>query len=341
MWSAVPAQAKTDTYVDTQKRFSVQLPLGWKLHPSPGEMGGMTFRRDVDGTFALLRITVREARPGENAASVLAAALGPFQQEIGFQAGANLPTSVGLLPARKASVTVFASGDSRTVRAIELVALVAFGHVHLLHFEHLQQDNKRFHRDLSRLMGSYQATIGRRIYAPLIGNWQSRDGGPDLILGEDNQFRLSPLKGTFQASASKLTLHLPEGSERYRYVLEGKDLTLQSSNLAEPVRYQRSSSQRFEADGEKKQRVQRIQTKDLIGEWSALDSPSVDPLVLHLAASGSVSFGPLAGRWRFRRGLLTIRSVSGTSVTYTASLQGDLLILGGGDLEQDLRLRRR
>ena len=301
----------------------------------------MTFRRDVEGTFALMRVTVRPARAGENSKSVVAKALRPFRQEIGFQEGANIPTSVGLLPARKAGFTVFASGDSRTVRAIELVALVAFGHVHLLHFEHLQSESKRFRRDLKAFLGSYKAFAGRKVYGALIGNWQSLDGGPDLVLGEDNRFRLKPLRGTFSATASRLTLHLEEGAERYRYELRGKDLTLFSTNLPGPARYRRTAKARFAQKSVRKQKAKAIGSGDLIGKWSALDSPAVEPLVLHLAPSGSVSFGPLAGRWRFRRGLLTIRSVSGTSVTYTASIQNDLLILDGGDLDQELRLRRQ
>lgn len=341
--SLLPAQAhaKGNLYTDTQKRFSLTMPQGWKLYPSPGESAGMTFRRDVDGTFAMMRVTVRPAEPGESSNSILAQSLRPFQQEIGYQAGANLPTSVGLLPARKASFTVFASGDSNTVRSIELVALAAFGHVHLLHFEHLQKDTKRFRRDLKAFLGSYQAIVGRKVYGTLIGNWQSLDGGPDLVLGEDNRFQLKPLKGTFSATASRLTLHLDDGAERYRYKVEGKDLTLLSTNLPEPARYRRSAKARFATRESQKQKAGAVRSKDLIGKWGALDSPAVDPLVLHLAASGSVSFGPLAGRWRFRRGLLTIRSVSGTSVTYTASLQDELLILGGGDLDQELRLRRQ
>lgn len=335
------AVAKGDrSYTDTKKRFALELPSGWRLHPTPGDTTGMTFRRDVDGAFALLRVMVRPATRDDSVERALEVATGPLRGEIGFRAGTDLPTSVGLLPARRRAVTVYASGDERTVRAIELIALVAFGHVHVLHFEHLDKERARFSRDLDRLTGSYQALAGRRLYGPLVGTWTSASGGPELMLSEDDRFRLGPLAGTFAADGGRLSLHVPEGTETYRYRVDGNLLVLTSPNLEGPSEYRRSGSARFQPEKERPKKAKRLSSDDLIGRWRVLDGAGTEPLVLQLAPSGAVSFGPLSGRWRFRRGRLTIQSTAGTSVTYHASLDGDRLVLGGGDLEKELRLVR-
>lgn len=354
---AAPDPAQTDTlavagprlaraagaYTDTRHRFSLQLPEGWRLHPTPGDVQGMTFRRDVDQTFALLRVSVRAATADDTPERVLEQALSRLRGEIGFAAGSSVPTSVGLLPSRRASVTVHASGDARTVRAIDVIALVAFGHVHILHFEHLEKERARFGRDLERMTGSYQALVGKSRYAPLIATWERSDGGMRLVLGEDNHFRLAHLSGTYLADGGTLTLYLPEGQESYRYQQEGASLTLHSSNLEAPMRFARSGAARFadaRTQGARERGTRALRAGDLAGRWRALERAGTEALVLQLAPSGSVTFGPLSGTWRFRRGLLTIRSIAGSQVTYTASLEGQHLVLGGGDLEQELRLER-
>ena len=334
------AKPSDRVYTDTKQRFALELPSGWRLHPMPGDSTGMTFRRDVDGAFALLRVSVRQARRDDDVARALEAATGPFRGEIGFRAGAEVPTSMGLLPARRRSLTVHASGDERTVRAVELVVMVAFGHVHVLHFECLDKERARFARDLDRLIGSYRALAGRGVYAPLIGTWTSASGGPELILGEDDRFRLGPLAGTFSTDGGQLSLHVPQGTETYRYRLEGARLVLTSPNLEVPSEYRRSGSARFSSGAARPQHRGPLRSEDLIGRWRVLDGAGTEPLVLQLATSGAVSFGPLSGRWRFRRGRLTIESTVGSTVTYHASLDGDRLVLGGGDLEKEIHLVR-
>src|SRR5690606_4529218 len=137
---SAPASAKKDksTYVDTKQRFALKLPLGWRLHPMPGDTRGMMFRRDVDGVFAVFHVSVRPQQPGESVADSLEVATRPLRAEIGFTQGQDLPTSVGLQPGLRRSLSVYASGDARTVRAVELYVIHLFGHVHTLHFESLQ-----------------------------------------------------------------------------------------------------------------------------------------------------------------------------------------------------------
>lgn len=339
---ASPVLAKKDksAYVDTKQRFSLKLPLGWRLHPMPGDTRGMMFRRDVDGVFAVFHVSVRPQRPGETLGDSLEEATRPLRAEIGFTQGQDVPTSVGLQPGMRRSLTVYASGDARTVRAVELYVLHAFGHVHTLHFESLDKERARFARDQDRLLGSYQARAGRKLYGQLVGQWDSTSGGPRLALTEEGRFSLGPLSGTWTTDGGKLSLHLEQGTERYRYALKGRRLTLHSPNLDAPMTYERSGSARFTADDDKPAKAKPATRAELVGRWRVVDAASTEPLVLHLAPSGSVAFGPLSGRWQFSRGLLTITSTAGETVTYHASLHDGRLKLGGGDLDREMTLVR-
>lgn len=334
------AKKDKSAYTDTKKRFSLKLPLGWRLHPTPGDTGGMMFRKDADGAFALFHVGVRPMRPRESLDDSLAEATRPLEAEIGYNHGADTPTSVGLHPGKRRSVTVFASGDRRTVRAVELYVVHAFGHVHTLHFETIDKERSRFARDQDRLTAAYEPSAGRALYGPLVGQWQSTAEGPALSLTEQNRFVLGPLAGTYQADGGQLVLHVPEGAERYRYQLKGRKLLLSSSNLEGVAEYERVGSARFETRSKAPKKARALRREELIGRWKVLDAASTEPLTLQLAPSGSVAFGPLSGRWQYRRGLLTITSTGGETVTYHVSLAEGRLLLGGGDLERELRLVR-
>jgi hypothetical protein len=334
------AQKDKSTYTDTKKRFALKLPLGWRLHPTPGDTRGMMFRKDADGAFALLHVGVRELRPRESLEDSLAEATLPLAAEIGFEKGSDVPTSVGLHAGKRRSITVFASGDRRTVRAVDLFVLHAFGHVHTLHFETLDKERGRFARDQDRLVASYEPKAGLALYGPLVGQWHNDEGSPPLSLSEDNRFVLGPLRGTFDADGGQLQLHVAQGTERYRYRLERNKLLLSSSNLEGVAEYARTASPRFGQRPERQAKAKPLLREELIGRWRVLDMPATEPLTLQLAPSGSVAFGPLSGRWQYRSGLLTITSTGGETVTYHVSLESGRLLLGGGDLERELRMVR-
>lgn len=338
--SAGPSAAKP--YVDTKKRFEVDLPPGWSLRPVPGDTSGMRFKKGEGEKFGVLQVQVRPAEPGETAELSLEAYTRPFRDEIGFKEGVDLPSAVGLLPASSRTFTVFASGDSRTVRSVEVHVMHAFGHVHIVHFEALDKHTGRFRHDVDRVIASYQARAGRDVYGPLVGRWQNEGEGPDLNLDETDRFDLGPLSGTYLADGGRLTLHVKEGKEWYRYLLQGNKLTLKSANLEGELQYKRSGAARFAIEEREKSRAKPLTRDELIGRWKAIDVPGTEPLVLHLAKTGSVSFGALSGSWWYQRGLITIRSTVGRTVTYHVSRAkgGKQLILGGGDLSEEMRLEK-
>ncbi len=336
---ALPAAAKP--YTDTKKRFTIELEAGWELAPIPADTLGMNFRKKVGAVPGSLHVMVRPLKPAETTKQTLDELEGGFTAELGYKPGGDVPTSVGLLPAMRRTFTVYASGDATTVRAVELYALHAFGHAHVLHFETLEKSRSAFSRDLDRMLASYQAVIGKGDNAPLVGTWINLDGGTDLLLEEDGSFKLGPLAGGYKAERGGLTLYPAQGAapESFSYVLDGANLTVANRNVGE-MRFRRSGAARYKSDGAAPKVTGPLTREQLIGGWKVVDAASTEPLRLQLAASGSCAFGPLAGRWRYSTGRLTITSTADVTITYAASLTEGKLVLSGGDLERELTLVR-
>jgi hypothetical protein len=334
-------------FVDTQKRFSIVPAAGWKPTPLPGDSGGMIFRKKIGGVPASLSVRLLPTKPGQTPAATLDAFDDLFQSEIGYNPGEDTETVIGGFPGTKRTLSVFASGDEKLIRAVELYVVHAFGFAHIIHFETVEKQRKKFARDLDRMLAGYRPLVGREIAAPLVGKWTNTGGGPDLTLDESGSFRMGPLAGGWQSDGGMIELRIPQGFERYRYDVSPKTLTLTSPNLGDkPQVFQRSGEQKFVDDkvvvavGE----GQELTREQLIGTWRTLDERGdvdKDGIVLQLAASGSVSFGPLSGRWRFQTGRLTVTSTSNVTITYAAGInQGDL-VLSGGDLDNELTLQKQ
>ncbi len=336
---ACSAAAHAKPYVDTKKRFSLDLAAGWQMAPMPGDTQGMIFKKSMDGVPGSFRVSVRELLPGELPGKTLDAFEAPFHDEIGFKPGTDVPAQVGLFPAIRRTFSVYASGDAQTVRAIEVYVVHAFGFAHVLHFETVDSAKGRFARDVDHLIGTYECLAGRAMVGPLVGKWRDDDGGHALTLDEDGRFALGPLVGTWRADRSLLALRLPGGEERYRYELQDATMKLTSSNLDGVKTYVRQGPARFvEKAAPKKQTA--LTRQMLIGSWRVVDAASTDPLTLKLAPSGSVAFGGLSGRWDFSTARLTITSTAGVTITYSASVTDGKLSLEGGDLDRPITLVR-
>jgi hypothetical protein len=336
------APDKSGPYVDTKKRFELRLAGGWELAPLPGDTLGMNFRRIQNGVPASLHVMVEKAGPGQTVAQTLQKADAGFRTELGYNPGTDVPVTVGELQGIRRSLSVYASGDKNTVRAVELYVLHAFGFAHVLHFETLEKKRSAFTKDLDRMLASYVALAGRELVAPLSGLWINTGGGPDLTLEDSGEFHMGPLNGGWQADGGQMVLNIASGAERYRYQHSGDTLTLSSPNLGGDLVFRRSTTGIKKKAPEKAPptRYGALRREELIGSWTVLDQASTEVLKLRLASSGSVSFGPLSGRWRYSTGRLTITSTAGSTITYAASLTAGNLVLSGGDLESELVLER-
>lgn len=335
---ASPSHAKR--YEDTRHRFSLDMPKKWRLAPIPADTQGMVFRRDVGDVPVTMRVAVRPLKPAETIEQSLADAVRPFSAEIGFKRLERTHVIVGLMTGLKRRFSVFANGDPNTVRVVEIAVLHAFGHVHVLHFDTLARTRRRVTRDHDHFLGTYKPKVGKSVYGPLVGKWTA-DGAPPLTLSADARFSLGQLAGTFSADGGRLSLHTPDGFERYRYWLRGAALKLESPALKGGQQtYRRAGSQLHRERTPERRKARALTAQDLHGKWRVLDQLASAPLVMQIAPSGSFAFGPMFGRWRYKNGLLTVTSASGQTVTYTLTRDGARLRMGGGDLEQDVLLVR-
>ena len=263
----------------------------------------------------------------------------PFKNEIGFNPGTEVPATIGGLGGVRRTLSVYASGDKNTVRGVEIYAVHAFGFAHVLHFETLEKKRSSFTRDVDRMLASYVPLIGKDVAAPLAGLWINTGGGPDLTLEDSGEFAMGPLSGGWRTDGGIIELKISQGSEKYRYALNGDTLTLSSPNLGGDLVFRRSGTKAAKEPA--KVRVPgALLREELIGGWRVVDQAATEPLRLQLAPSGSVSFGPLSGSWRFSTGRLTISSTAGSTITYAASLTNGNLVLSGGDLDKEIVLER-
>lgn len=335
---AVPLLAKP--YVDTKKRFQIDPAVGWELAPMPGDTTGMNFKKKVDGVPGLLHVGVEALAPGQTTKQTLDKVEAPFKAEIGFNPGSEVPFNIGGFTGARRTLSVFASGDRSTVRAVELYVVHAFGYAHILHFETLEKKRSSFSRDLDRMLASYVPLVGKDVAAPLAGVWLNTGGGPDLTLEESGEFSMGPLNGGWRTDGGILELKISQGAEKYRYAMNGDTLTLSSPNLGEDLAFRRSASKKATTTTPKTRPPGPVTREELIGAWKVIDQAATEPLKLQLAPSGSVAFGGLSGSWRFSTGRLTITSTAGSTITYAASMTDGKLVLSGGDLDKELLFER-
>ena len=342
---AAAAATKGGPYVDTKNRFEVAIAPGWDLSPIPGDVDGMKFMRKINGIPASLHVTVRKTKPGQTVKDSLDELEKPFKIDLGYNPGTDTPIVINDVAGMKRTLTVYASGDKSTVRAVELVVVHAFGYAHRLHFDTLQAKQKLFARDIDRMLTSYVPIVGKGVSGALGGQWLNTGGGPDLALDDDGAFSMGPLRGGWQADGGRLVLKIPAGAENYRYVLNNDTLTLSSPNLGDDLLFRRASTPRrtvplSTAEKTPEPRDAALTKEELYGTWTVVAPADGDPLKLQLAATGSVSFGGLSGRWRYSTGRLTIQSTAGETMTYAASMTKGQLVLSSGDLDKELTLSR-
>ncbi|HEY1099154.1 MAG TPA: hypothetical protein VGF99_09500 [Myxococcota bacterium] len=342
---AAAAAKKSGHYVDTKNRFELELAPGWDLAPIPGDTSGMKFMRKVNGVPASLYVQVEKTAPGQTVVETLDKAERRYKVDLGYNQGTDTPTELNGVPATRRTLTVYASGDKNTVRAVEIIAVHAFGYAHTLHFETLEPRMKTMHRDLDRMTTTFVPIAGKALTGGLGGVWINTGGGPDLTLDDDGAFQMGPLRGGWQADGGRLVLKIPTGAEAYRYVLNDDTLTLSSPNLGGDLVFRKSTTNRrviasSSAELTPKARTTALTKEELYGTWVVVDAKDGEPLRLQLASSGSVSFGGLAGRWSYSTGRITIRSIAGETMTYAASMTAGQLILSSGDLDEPLTLRR-
>ncbi|MBN2360695.1 MAG: hypothetical protein JXR83_14665 [Deltaproteobacteria bacterium] len=336
---AVPTAAKKrgagGVYEDTKGRFALDLPLGWNLAPMPGDLKGMMFRRDIGDVPALFHAAVEGVRDSDTLESALDRLTSEFAQEIGYRKLTDLQVKVAGLPALRRTHSAFLSGNDKIVRYSVDTVLIAYGHVHFLHFETAENAYPSFKGDLDKLLGSFRPLVGRKVYGPLLGDWElvSSRSGLRLSLAADLSFVLGDKRGRYRADGTRLTFIQADGRETFDYAVSESSLVVRNDNLSDPMTYRRVGQQRPDLVAVPPASAAE---RSIVGAWRVVDGD----ITLRLSPSGAVQFGPLSGRYRIKGALLTIESAAGVEMTYHYSIHAGRLTLSGGDLEQPLVLQR-
>lgn len=329
------SKSPSDRFVDAKQRFSLRLPHGWELAPMPGDLHGMMFRRKIGEVPALFRAHVEKARDDDTLFLATDRLTRDFSQEIGYRKLTDLPTKVQGIDGLRRTHSVFLSGDRSVVRYAVDTVVLAFGYVHFLHFETTESSFASFKADLDSLLASYRPLVGRKVYQPLLGDWDLIGASQPLRLSlrSDLSYALGERRGHFRADGSRLTFISAEGRETFDYEAGQSSLVVRNDNLGGPMAYRRAGNPEPDlADVP----VDKSARPTLVGRWKVVD----DELELVLSPSGSVQFGPLSGHYRVKGALLTITSAAGVEMTYHTSLHAGRLTLSGGDLDRPLLLER-
>ncbi|MBL91297.1 MAG: hypothetical protein CMH56_05720 [Myxococcales bacterium] len=331
-----PAVAKQ--YEDTKNRFALELAAGWQLAPVPLDTEGMVFKKEVDLSPGMLRVKVMPGATGDALASHVNRVLLPFKSEIGFKQESTRAVRINGIKGQKVIFTMFANGDARFVRRAQLNVLLAYGHVHVIYFECLQKAWRYFAPDLSHMLKRYEPRSGRDAYQLLVGEWADVIDGKKLRLGADNTFKMKHLEGIFTADGGQMVLFLKNGKERFRYRIKNGKLYLRNQNLGvdqvfQPIKLKNKTN--------KNQNIVAGKPPDrdsLYGKWRVVDQALAEPLTLFLSPTGSMSFGPMNGRWTLTSHRLSLTSVNGIERTYHISIHQGRMRMSGGDLDKELIL---
>ena len=333
--------AAANHYEDTKNRFALELAAGWQLAPVPLDTEGMVFKKEVDLSPGMLRVKVVAANPpGDSLASHVRRVLLPFEREIGFHQESTRAVRINGIKGQKIIFTMFANGDARFVRRAQLNVLLAYGHIHVIYFECLQKAWRYFAPDLSHMLKRYEPRAGRDAYQPLAGEWADVVDGKKLRLGADNTFDMKHLEGMFTADGGEMILFLKNGKEKFRYHINQGKLYLRNHNLGEAQVFR---PLKLSQKTKKNTRVVDSKPPDrdsLYGKWRVVDQALAEPLTLFLSPTGSMSFGPMHGRWALESHRLSLTSVNGTQRIYHVSIHQGRMRMSGGDLDKELILVR-
>src|SRR5262249_4273721 len=121
-------------------------------------------------------------------------------------------------------------------------------------------------------------------------------------------------------------------------------LTLTSANLGEPMVYHRisgSASAKKEKDDDKKGEKpsdKALSAKVLHGRWST-PTPN-GTLDLDLRADKSFTMAAMHGAWVIKGDRLSLKRSPKEVIEYRARMEGEKLLLSGGDLDEEVAFSR-
>ena len=234
--SAAPSSPAT--YLDTQKRFTLQLPAGWEVAPLPHDMGGMSFHRRRGGALALLGVQVFHFPTAVGLAEFDARVLAAYDQELGFapQPNSSGATQVAGRPAMRRRFVLQVAPGRKVFKLVEQHTLVVDQTGYAINCEALAESFGAFAGDCRALIDSFRPAqdidslphrhrpAEKLAARHLIGRWQG--GSHALRLTPGGEVVLDQLEGTWRIDQGTLVLTFDGQEERLEVEHAPRALTL-------------------------------------------------------------------------------------------------------------------
>lgn len=241
-----PAAAPTP-FEDVQRRFHLALPTGWQFAPQPGDTGGATFRRTLDGAFVngVVRVMpfTEEVSIGAFVERIVAASV----SEPGYRQLFGETCQVAGANGYCRRYVSLVNGDPHLAKMAEQHLLVRDRVGYVVHAEALAEAFVAAERDVQQFLRSFAVGPAPSRHAPrrhphmadLLGAWRSRAGNHALELTQAGSLVLDGLRGSYRIDQGTLVATFAEDTQVYGLDFDGRALVLSGGPFGEGEHFDR------------------------------------------------------------------------------------------------------
>lgn len=242
--------AAATPFEDVQQRFHLSLPAGWQFAPQPGDTGGATFRRTLDGAFVngMVRVMpfTEEVTLGAFVERIVAASSSePGYRQL-FGEGCQVAGSAGHCR-RYVSLV---NGDPHLAKMAEQHLTVHHGVGYVVHAEALAEAFVAAERDVQQFLRSFAVGPAPKTRAPrrhphmadLLGAWRSRAGNHALELTQAGSLVLDGSRGSYRVDQGTLVATFAEDTQVFGLDFDGRALVLSGGAFGDGEHFDRTQT---------------------------------------------------------------------------------------------------
>ncbi len=247
LWMSLLLNATTP-FEDVQRRFTIELPAGWRFAPMPGDIEGATFKKEADGLGANASVRVFAMNREVTLASVADDTRTVVAREPAFRMLSEEGRTLAGLPGVRRRYVHGLGDGSKRLKMVEDRMAVYGQTVYLVRTEALAEAFTSFEDELEVLFSTFRplgintpSDPTRLTVGPLVGRW-ALESDPSTVfeLRSDGSFDLAGTGGSFRLLGSRLITVARGGvQEEFGWQVRGDTLTLSSPAFSEPLSYVR------------------------------------------------------------------------------------------------------
>ncbi len=243
-------------FEDIHKRFTVELPVGWRFTPMPGELESVSFQRRRDGIPAQAYVRVFPAH-NVSFADLDDGLLSIGARQSGYKLLVHEPVELAGVRGSRHRFVVNVKGDPKLPKMVEERLAIHEGTAYLVHVETLADAFASFEDELDVFFKTLRfpgAPLGNEqgsgelqlLFGPLLGRWVMEDDPKTvLVLRADGTFSLAKAHGTYRSEGDALRMRpAGAGEETFTWRIDGEELLLSAPAVGGTIRYRRATSTR-------------------------------------------------------------------------------------------------